>query len=362
MNFLIIGDLHIKKNNLNDIDTFLLKLDNYLQSNNNIQYIIFLGDMMHYHEKLFTPCLNKALDFISIIENYSIKQTIILVGNHDYITPTEFMTKNHWLNVITSNKIKVVDTGYILFVEDHFFIFMPYIENGRFKEGLDNLCDQNNLNYHDATIIFAHQEFKGAKLTYDHLSNVGDHWDANADPLIISGHIHTNHYSQKNIYYPGSCMKHDFGERTKPVITLLEFYNEFNPKINELPIKKIDLELSKKKMKKFNIEDFCEKNKDEIYLYLNEKQEKISKYKLILSGSIEKIKVFKESKMYKTLQENKKILISFNCIKSKYVEIEKENEKIMTPRDFFYKYLADSINSKNNNYLNDDYIHFIRQL
>ena len=41
--------------------------------------------------------------------------------------------------------------------------------------------------------------------------------------LIISGHIHTRHWSQSNIYYPGSPMQHSYGDSSDCIVSSIVF-------------------------------------------------------------------------------------------------------------------------------------------
>ena len=68
MNYLFIGDLHIKSENKDDVDLLLLELLSILSECDSSTYNIILGgDIMHYHERLFTQPLNQALHFIQTL-------------------------------------------------------------------------------------------------------------------------------------------------------------------------------------------------------------------------------------------------------------------------------------------------------
>ena len=107
MRFLFIGDLHIKTDNSEEIDILLMEIDRVC-SEEKYDNIVLGGDIMHYHERLFTQCLNKSLHFLNKLSK--IAYTYVLVGNHDYVNNSEFLTENHWMNSLkTVENLKIVD-------------------------------------------------------------------------------------------------------------------------------------------------------------------------------------------------------------------------------------------------------------
>ena len=76
------------------------------------------------------------------------------------------------------------------------FLFVPYVPPGRFVEALETY---KNINWKDVDCIFAHQEFYGCKMGAI-LSEEGDKWESKW-PLVVSGHIHSRQWINKNIYY-----------------------------------------------------------------------------------------------------------------------------------------------------------------
>jgi len=98
MKFLVIGDIHIKEDNVNEINILLKNIEVIFANQeyvsiqdeySNIQtfpepfdHIVLLGDILHHHEKIFSQSLNRALNFINRCTELC--HTYILVGNHDY--------------------------------------------------------------------------------------------------------------------------------------------------------------------------------------------------------------------------------------------------------------------------------------
>lgn len=237
MKIIAIGDPHIKSDNITEYSLFEDRLHNLLDIQQP-NFVVILGDVLHHHEKLYTPSLNRAIDFIrNIGEKY---KTFVLVGNHDMINNQQFLSENHWMNSIKlwNKNIQIVDK-LVEYIEDGYkFILCPYVYPGRFKEALNS---NPNITWNDAKIIFAHQEFKGCKMGAI-ISETGDEWDENL-PMVISGHVHMNQWVGKNVYYSGSALQHAFGESERNVIPVIYGLDR-----EEIKIEEVDLDLPRKKI------------------------------------------------------------------------------------------------------------------
>ena len=233
-----IGDPHIKLDNFDEFNIFEESLHNLIDRETP-DLIVVLGDVLHYHEKIFTPCLNRAYQFIKRLGEKT--QTFVLVGNHDMINNQQFLTENHWMNSLKKvcyDKVVIVDK--VIRYSD--LIFCPYVFPGRFEEALLTLEDYD---YRGASIIFAHQEFKGCKMGAI-ISEGGDVWGGEEEkncPLVISGHVHLNQWVGSRVYYTGSALQHAFGESEKNIIAVIECGGRDNIKIRE-----VDLNLPRKRI------------------------------------------------------------------------------------------------------------------
>ena len=308
-NVLFIGDPHFQVTNVVEIDQFMEKIIN-LATEKQPDIIIIAGDLLHTHERLHTTALNKAYDLVSNMK--LIAPTYVLVGNHDYVNNSQFLTDNHWMNAMKEWKNTViVDQVLELNINKHKFIFVPYVPPGRFHEALN----MGIKKWEDASCIWAHQEFYGCKMGAI-VSVEGDKWDTNS-PLVISGHIHSKQSPQPNIYYSGSAMQHAFGESEKNIIAYISFYP--NSKYN---IEEIDLSLPRKKIVYMDVEDIA------TYQVKNTEDQ----VKLTVSGNYEEFKALKKSKEYKNIVE-KGLKVVFkpkksdkqNNAQSKYNEISSSN-------------------------------------
>jgi DNA repair exonuclease SbcCD nuclease subunit len=275
MKILFIGDPHIKTDNHEEIDILISELKKICESN-TIDQIIIGGDLMHYHERIFTQALNKSLEFVAFLATFA--PVHVLVGNHDMINNQQFLTSHHWLNVFSQYKnVKIVDKPIVLKEKkDPTFTFLmcPYVYPGRFIEAIETV----SKDWKTYNVIFAHQEFKGCKMGAI-VSKDGDEWGEDF-PQVISGHIHDNQTPQKNIYYPGSPLQHAFGDTDKRVVCIID---------EKGVITNIDLDVPKKTIIKKTVSDLSKVNMTDLHSHL----------KIKLTATPEEFKAFKQTQQYK---------------------------------------------------------------
>lgn len=308
MSILVIGDQHFKIDNLEECEVFIERVEQQCTLLKP-KYIVLLGDLLHTHEKLHTTVLNKALQFIDRMR--SITKTFVLVGNHDMVSCSQFLSDNHWLNSIKEwENVVIVDTV-VHFAYDSFNIVLsPFVPNGRFIEAMNTLT---TFDWRKADVIFAHQEFKGCKMGMM-ISEDGDEWDLSY-PHVISGHIHQKQTPQKNIYYTGSPVQHAYGESVDNTISSIELQKNVFPYL----LKEIDLDVIRKKIVYIDIDDVnCVKLP----------QKSNEHIKITISGDYEQFKTFKKTNRYKELSENKQVKISFKQVKPETMLILEPDQHI----------------------------------
>jgi len=317
MKFLFIGDVHVKTDNSEEIDILLYEIQR-ISKDLKLDYIIVGGDVMHYHERLFTQCLNKSINFLKKLSE--IAYTYVLVGNHDYINNSEFLTQNHWMNSIKSwENLKIVDEV----IEEKEFILCPYVYPGRFIEALET----KTKDWSNKQIIFAHQEFKGCKMGAI-VSIDGDSWEENY-PYVVSGHIHDNQKVGDNIYYPGSPLQHAFGDSDTRVLCHIST-DEYKsrPEIIDIP-----LNVPKKRIIKATLSNIKDVIKKE--LSKNDDKDIKNDIKIKLDVTNEEFKLFKETKDYKDLiNKGIKIQINKRSNKNDKNESDEKNEKNDSENNF----------------------------
>ena len=298
---LCIGDPHIKSESLAEFEVFEEKLYTLIEQINP-SLIVVLGDILHTHEKLNTLSLNKASSFIDKLRKKAL--TFVLVGNHDMIKNTEYLTTNHWLNMLKewSNVVIVDKVIHYTFITQQQkkkeLLFLPYVSTGLFKQALDTI--NNSFPWKNADLIFAHQEFKGCKMG-PIVSVLGDEWNDSL-PHVISGHIHSNQ-TISNIYYPGSALQNAFGESEKNIIPIIWFENVEQEQKQSSPyiLEEVDLGLPRKKIISVSLE-----NIESVEI----KTEQGKRTRLTVKGTYEEFKVFKNTTKYKELS-SKGVTIAF---------------------------------------------------
>ena len=226
---LVIGDPHFKLDNVTEMIEFSSKL---LERARQLAptFIVCLGDVLHTHDRISMIPLVRAITFLD--ELRKIAPLYLLIGNHDRLGQAVFLTEEHpftslksWTNTYVVDKV-LEDT-----IMGHKFMFVPYVSPGRFQEALKTILpavtlsevtlnDTERLESHlkGVTAIFAHQEFRHAKMG-PIISTVGDEWPASW-PYVISGHIHDYDELAVNILYVGTPLQHAFNENSDKTVSV----------------------------------------------------------------------------------------------------------------------------------------------
>lgn len=328
---LFIGDPHFQISNLDVVDMFIKEITEFLK-NNVFDFVVVAGDILHTHERIHSLVLNKACRFIKTL--CSMFKTFILVGNHDYISNTQFLTDNHWMNSMKEwNNVSIVDKPTTHQQNGKNFLFVPYVFPGRFKEAIKTHID----NWDDYTCIFAHQEFKGCKMGAI-TSETGDVWEKE-DCLVVSGHIHSKQRPQTNIFYPGTPFQHSFGDTGNNVIVEINFHNA----CDSYDIIEHKMNLPGKKTLYLDI--------DSIRNFSSEQSVKEEEIKISLKCTNSEFKTFKNSYKYKELTKLGLKIIH----KSQDTETKNIKSNDLSSDDHFDSRLKDTIIQKQNPYLTQAY-------
>lgn len=300
----VIGDPHFKAKLLEEGGEFA---ERTLKAARRAgpDFIVVLGDTLDTHEVVRVQPHNLACDLVEGLSR--IAPVYLLIGNHDFINQSQFLTTNHifgplkkWKNVTVVDK-PVYDT-----YGDYSFVFCPYVQPGRFTEALDRLVSEGET-WDLADCIFAHQEFHGCKMGAI-TSEEGDKWDE-AYPPVISGHIHNAQTVGENVFYPGSALQHAFGEDPDKRLWEVTFGGTDEPPY--FTVKKIHLGMKGKKIVYLDmgdVENFNEKLLERYHI------------KLTLRGTSEQFKVFRRGKRYADLRKK--------GVKFSYDPVASDNEAI----------------------------------
>lgn len=321
MKVIAIGDPHIKTDNIDDVNLFLQRLEDLIIKTNP-DFCVILGDILHTHERLHSIALNKAYEFINMVRQHTL--TFALVGNHDMYNNQQYLNTNHWMNGMKEwHNVRIIDTVQFYEVDNHKFVFCPYVPPGRFVEALDTAG-----NWSDADCIFAHQEFAGCKMGAV-VSIHGDDWP-DSYPRVVSGHIHAHQYIGRRVYYPGSAMQHAFGESEKNIIPILEWVD------GEYNLEEVDLELPRKKIIYVDMKDI-----DKVSC-----QETVNHEKITVRGSKEDFKAFKKTKKYKDITKSGRKVV----FKPDKIELQQKYDYQPDDKDF-YTILQNLISKEQDNHL-----------
>lgn len=287
-----IGDLHFKTNNTNQTTEACTEIVNLIKELDDLKLIVVMGDVLDSHNRMYVDPFNRAYKFIQKLAKLS--KVMVLVGNHDYINNSQFLSTQH--SLLSFNNIKnvtVVDRVLMDQIDDCRLVFCPYVSPGRFEEALDTV-----ENWNDANVIFAHQEIKGCRQG-PIISTEGDEWPSNR-PLVVSGHIHDSHWVNENVYYTGSSIQVAHGESGFKQLTCIKL----NAKANSRRIVAIPLKVTQKRTYYLNCENFKKWKLPENVIA-----------KIVVSGTAGEISLLERSTRYRRLV-NEGVTISSRKVES----------------------------------------------
>ena len=281
----VIGDPHFKYKNLPEGQDFAERCIASARDQSPT-FIVILGDTLDTHEVVRVDPHNLACEWIYQLSQ--IAPVYLIIGNHDLINASQFLTTKHIFNPLKKwANVTVVDKPLMASYGDLSFAFCPYVEPGRFIEALDKIVEDGDM-WDLADCIFSHQEFRGCKMGAI-TSVVGDLWDENYPP-VISGHIHDAQTVGKNVFYPGSSIQHAFGESSNKKLWMVSFDTDESPHFS---VKKIDLGMKGKKIIYIDIGN--------VHTFDRSLAERYH-IKLTLKGTSEQFTVFRRGKAYTELK------------------------------------------------------------
>lgn len=215
--FLTIGDPHFKTSNVRE-NTEMVKQICELVERRQPDFVVCLGDVLHDHQDVHLKPHCMAIDFIEKIAEMA--PIYVLIGNHDRPDNNDFLSEIHAFNGLKHrSNIEIVDTTQQYNIKGRQYTMVPYVQPGRLQEALSRTPD-----WKSSSAIFAHQEFKGAKMGAK-FSEIGDLWDRTW-PLMITGHIHEYQKLQLNLIYTGTPIQHGYGDTLDKTISIFEALGE----------------------------------------------------------------------------------------------------------------------------------------
>jgi DNA repair exonuclease SbcCD nuclease subunit len=291
---LLIGDIHVTPKNTDTISMLFTQVKSTIVER-KIKYCVVMGDILHTHEKLHTTALNCALKFLRGIADIC-PNTFVLVGNHDYINNSQFLTENHWMNCLKKDKIKVIDTVINVKVDKNVVCMCPYVPDGKFLSALEGKEEKKD---EKADLYLSHVCINGMKMGGIVVKGADD-WKESYPPLFV-GHEHTFQVVAKNCICTGSCTSTSFSESVDKYLIIVNI----NKKVWSYD--KIPLDLPRKKTLYFDsVLDLKTQHEDEKLSLLDEKS--LCEYKIIIHGSKDEYDAFAKTTLFTTLSSKSKIV------------------------------------------------------
>lgn len=273
MKVLIFSDIHIHPHKksferltdcLNVLDWIFLSAEK-----NNIENIIFLGDLFHDRQKIDVLTYQKTFE---VFEKHLLKKKFnlfLLLGNHD-------LWHNQKWDVSSVNPLRnlpgvtVVNEPCVKSIsEDYLFGFLPYTHNPiedikKIEKEWKKISKEKNIK--PRKVLGGHIAVDGAiwnvkygtqaEVAIEHdgdMVKVGPSIFENWDRVFL-GHYHAEQKLSKNVEYVGSPLQLSFGEAFQEKHVLIYDFdndeikyikNDFSPKhfiINEKDLENYDLE------------------------------------------------------------------------------------------------------------------------
>ena len=82
MTIIVLSDLRIQPNNIFIVKIFIQLLVEYI-TNNNPDFVVILGNILHHRRKIFVECMNIAISMFKSIAN--ICELYVIIGPYDII-------------------------------------------------------------------------------------------------------------------------------------------------------------------------------------------------------------------------------------------------------------------------------------
>lgn len=202
---LYVGDLHVQVSNLTETRKLLAFIRQQFIEN-QCRNLILLGDIFHTHSVVRQEVAYLVLEFLKDFFFNVVKahrnRIIILVGNHDGISPT--ITEQNAVDLILGEFATIV-SGDMHLVGDDGFVFMPFVyDHNKFLEIQSMAYQASTQRGHKDPILVCHQTFDGAAYESGMLCPDGIKSEALRFSVIISGHIHKRQIVKDKVLYLGT--------------------------------------------------------------------------------------------------------------------------------------------------------------
>lgn len=226
---LFIGDPHFKPDNEIETDLMVAQVSELILTEKpDITFVA--GDMDHTHEKVPMRPHMRSIKALQAWRRVS-RKLVVNIGNHDRPHNNVFQTDEHsynalkeWSDTLVIDRtyqceektLPHLETGEVLTFN---MVYVPYVPVGRFAAALASADLEPP--YNNIAAIWAHQEFKGAKMGAI-TSSHGDPWPLEY-PLCVSGHVHDYDRLQPNLIYGGTPIQHGYADTKDKTVSIFTF-------------------------------------------------------------------------------------------------------------------------------------------
>lgn len=277
MKLLLFGDLHLRKGHLQQgesVSEALVSKTIELQPD----IVVLLGDVLHTHEMVYVKALRLLEELVDHLRKLAL--VYILIGNHDYISASEFQTQEHPLGPFKKwDRVTVIDCITLVELGKKKVVMTPYIPYHKFIQSLESFLGDQDLDPLDLDLVLGHQPF----LPVDPKAEA---WPSHF-PVMISGHIHDRCKPQENLYYVGASCQVNYSESPDKYACFVNLSGKKSWKFVRLKVRSVHLE-------KVKVADLLPGPLIEIT--------RNHDVRLILQGTREEKTSFEETKNFRTLK------------------------------------------------------------
>lgn len=224
-----ITDTHLKESNI-DINKAIFEQAMQFCLNNNIKTLYHKGDIFQSRKAQTLLVLNAFLEILDKLHTNNIK-LIAIPGNHD---KTDYNSYDSFLDPFeTHPALQLIRrAGWIVENKDYAIAMVPFFSDERYVQEITSLKKTNSKKRFCLTHIGVNEAVMNNGIVVQ--SNVKTELFKDFNTVLI-GHYHDQQELDKNIFYSGSSIQHNFGEMDDKGLTVLYDDGEFEKVALEYP-------------------------------------------------------------------------------------------------------------------------------
>jgi len=245
---LLVGDPHLKKYKQHE---YLPMIEQIVGHAERLKPdgVALMGDLLDAHDTIDLTAQCDAQRLVFELSQRLQLRTIVLVGNHDRINNSEYLTKYSSLYGLSyTPQIELIDQPKIIDLKGIKIGAVPYIPTGRYEEAIRGTGEEEQ--WRAVRLNLTHQDWRGS--VYN--GQVSTEGDESLTPEIptYNGHIHDYGRPRTHILNIGAPRQIAFGENEDKALVLLIISP--NPSIAIIE-ERIPLDLPKRRILKLSVEE-----------------------------------------------------------------------------------------------------------